>query len=134
MNLREPDRAQVTNRLLITPAGKWVLPGSEEYLEALDDDPGADFDTVLFAVKNLGFISVTIVGAATIEVEIHPRNVDPGAVESLERWLASAREGCFRIRHLDLTWQTETLCSAEAAAKRLRELCDPATPPRARPA
>ena len=44
------------NRLtiLVSPQGRWVFPGSSEFLDFLGD-PNPDYDAEAFAVKNMGF-------------------------------------------------------------------------------
>ena len=45
--------------MLATSEGRWVLPGTPEFFAALgDSDP--DYDSVSFAVKNLGFVKLEV--------------------------------------------------------------------------
>src|SRR4051794_21640476 len=68
---------------LISPEGKWLAAGSPEANARIGyEDP--DFDAAGFAVRNLGFIQVTFRAAAAVEIRLHPDQVAPGALASLE--------------------------------------------------
>jgi len=110
--------------VLVTSDGRWVLPGSEEFLAALGD-PGPDYDAVDFAVRNLGFIKYQILDRLVTEIELHPRNVDPRALNAIEKQLAEPPTKLFRIKYLDTDWRSEISASAEHTLERLRELCAP---------
>ena len=112
--------------VLVTSDGRWVLPGSEEFLAALGD-PGPDYDAVDFAVRNLGFIKYQILDRLVTEIELHPRNVDPRALNAIEKQLAEPPTKLFRIKYLEDEWHSEIFASAEHTVARLRELCVPAS-------
>src|ERR1700724_1901760 len=95
--------------MLVTPDGRWVFPNSEEFLTALGD-PAPDYDAISFAVKNLGFIKLQIIGQSIIEIELHPRNVELPALLAAQQQLLSRRIKLFRIRFLD-TSRTSAPCS-----------------------
>jgi hypothetical protein len=114
--------------MLVTAEGKWVLPGSEEFLAALGD-PNPDYDAVGFAVRNLGFIKFQVLDRLVAEIELHPRNVDPRALFAVERQLSAVATQLFRIRYLDSEWHSEISASAEHTLARLRELCTPVFDP-----
>jgi hypothetical protein len=114
---------QVT--VLVTSEGRWVLPGSEEFLAALGD-PNPDYDAVGFAVRNLGFIKYQVLDRMVTEIELHPRNVALPALLAIERQLDKPSTKLFRIKHLDTEWRSEIFASPEHTVARLRELCAPA--------
>jgi hypothetical protein len=110
--------------VLVTSDGKWVLPGSDDFLAALGDlDP--DYDTIGFAVRNLGFIKYQILDRLVTEIELHPRNVALPALLAVEHQLEEPPTKLFRIKHLDTEWHSEISASPEHTVARLRELCAP---------
>ena len=115
--------------MLIASDGSWVLPDSPEFFVLLGDAK-PDYDSTAFAVKNLGFIKVEIFGQSSIEIELHPRNVELPALLAVQQQLQSSPAKLFRIRFLDREWQSEISSSAENTISRLSELCAPIfTPP-----
>jgi hypothetical protein len=108
--------------ILATSDGRWVLPGSADFLAALGD-PDPDYDAALFAVKNLGFIQYQTVEDSLVEVELHARNVRLPALLAVQQKIASSPAGLFRIKYLDTVWRSEITSSAEHAIARLSELC-----------
>jgi hypothetical protein len=116
--------------VLVTSEGRWVLPGSEEFLAAVGD-PNPDYDAVGFAVRNLGFIKYQVLDRLVTEIELHPRNVALPALLAVEHQLEEPPTKLFRIKHLDTEWRSEISASAEHTVARLRELCAP--PPTADP-
>src|SRR6202048_4569970 len=115
--------------MLVTPDGRWVFPNSEEFLTALGD-PAPDYDAISFAVKNLGFIKLQIIGQSIIEIELHPRNVELPALLAAQQQLLSARIKLFSIRFFDTAGLWEISSSAEHPISRLSALCAPVyTPP-----
>ena len=58
--------------MLVASDGQWVLPDSSEFFAALGDSE-PDYDSVTFAVKNLGFIKFQFHDQSLIEIELHPR-------------------------------------------------------------
>ncbi|MGH7095347.1 MAG: hypothetical protein ACREFB_17680, partial [Stellaceae bacterium] len=115
---------------MVTADGQWVLPDSDEFLDALGD-PNPDYDAVGFAVKNLGFIKLRFFDQALIEIELHPRNVQLPALLATQHQLVTATVKLFRIKYLDTAWRSEISSSAEQVIARLSELCAPAfEPPR----
>jgi hypothetical protein len=111
--------------VLVTSDGRWVLPGSDEFLAALGD-PNPDYDAVGFAVRNLGFIKYQVLDRLVTEIELHPRNVTLPALLAVERQLDEPSTKLFRIKHLDTEWHSEISASPEHTVSRLRELCAPA--------
>jgi hypothetical protein len=110
-------------RMIVTPDGTWVREGSREFFVALGDtDP--DYDASLFAVKNLGFIVVGILGKSLINIKLHPRNVAPAALHSVKQWLASIQYETFQISYLKEDWVLETLSSTARTIYRLSEICN----------
>src|SRR5262249_15618854 len=69
--------------IFITPDGAWLREGSAEFFIALGD-PEPDYDAPLFTIKNLGFICVRVVTASVVDITLHPRNVAPAALRSLQ--------------------------------------------------
>jgi hypothetical protein len=111
--------------VLVTSDGKWVLPGSDDFVAALGD-PDPDYDAVGFAVRNLGFIKYQILDRLVTEIELHPRNVALPALLAVEHQLEQPPTKLFRIKHLDTEWRSEISASPEHTVARLRELCAPA--------
>lgn len=114
--------------MLVTHDGRWVLEDSVEFLAALHD-PNPDYDAVAFAVKNLGFIKFQIFGDLVVEIELHPRNVELPALLAVQQQLLRSEVKLFRIKHLDTSWHSEIMISAERAISRLSELCSPEISP-----
>lgn len=114
--------------MLVTSDGQWVLEDSGEFLEALGD-PDPDYDSVLFAVKNLGFIRFQIIDEAVIEVELHPRNVELPALLAVQQQLLSQQAKLIRIKFFDIAWRSEITSGCERAITRLSELCTQASTP-----
>jgi len=116
--------------MLATAAGEWVLEDSPAFFAALGD-PEPDYDSVAFAVKNLGFIKFQILDDSVVEIELHPRIVELPALLAVQEQLLSCKIKLFRIRYLDTTWNSEIIPASEIAALRLSELCTPMlAPPR----
>jgi hypothetical protein len=112
------------NRLsmFITPEGEWVFEGSAEFLTALGD-PEPNYDSVRFAVTNLGFIRFCTFEDAVTEIELHPRNVELAALLSVQQQLLSQPVKLIRIKYFDNEWHSEIIASREQAIARLAELC-----------
>ena len=108
--------------MLVTAAGRWVLPDSEEFLSELGD-ANPDYDAPGFAVRNLGFIKFLVLDHLVTEIELHPRNVDLRALAAVQAQLGKTGTNLFRIKYLDSEWRSEISPSAEHTATRLRELC-----------
>src|SRR5215218_9325667 len=109
--------------LLVTPTGDWMLEGSRGFRAALGD-PDPDYDAAMFAVRNLGFVAVRR-HEAMLEVILHPRSVEPGAVDATVTMLGSSTAKLFRITYLADRWRHETVIAAREAAARIVELCPP---------
>jgi hypothetical protein len=85
-------------------------------------DPWPDYDAARFAVRNLGFIAVRR-HEAMLEVILHPRNVEAGAIDTVVVMLGSSAARLFSITHLTDRWRHETVAPAHDAAARIVELC-----------
>ena len=72
--------------ILVSPEGRWVLPGTSEFFAALGD-PDPDYDAVSFAVRNLGFIKFEVIRQSIVEIELHPRNVELPALLAVQQQL-----------------------------------------------
>lgn len=113
----------MSTRMLVTPDGRWVFPGSPEFFSALGDlDP--DYNAEAFAIKNLGFIGFTI-HAGLIDIKLHPRVVTDAAMRSVERQVRASSARKFSISFCDESLRIEWIASAEAALARLAQLCAP---------
>jgi hypothetical protein len=108
--------------LLATPEGRWLHADSARFF-ALLGETAPDYDGVLFAVKNLGFIALRMRLGLPVEIVLHPHNAAPNALAVVFRMLRGSRLQPVRIRHLQTAWQQETVWSPEEAISRLRELC-----------
>ena len=86
--------------ILVSPEGRWVLPGTSEFFAALGD-PDPDYDAVSFAVRNLGFIKFEVIRQSVVEIELHPRNVELPALLALQQQLLSSDLRLFRIKYFD---------------------------------
>ena len=114
--------------VLIASDGGCVLPDSPQFSNLLGDlDP--DYDSVAFAVTNLGFIKVEMFEQASLEIELHPRNVELPALLAVQQRLHSSPAKLFRLRFLDTQWHSEISSSAEQMISRLSQLCAPAPTP-----
>lgn len=114
--------------ILIAPEGQWVLPDTPEFFAALGDQ-NPDYDSVAFAVRNLGFIKFQIIQRTIIEIELHPPLVSLQALLVVQQQLLSSPVKLFRIKFLDTEWCSEISSSAEQTISRLSELCAPAFRP-----
>jgi hypothetical protein len=110
--------------ILVSPEGRWVLPGTPEFFAALGD-PEPDYDAVSFAVRNLGFIKFEVIRQSVVEIELHPRNVELPALLAVQQQLLSSDLHLFRIKYFDTSWHSEIFPSVEATIARLSELCGP---------
>jgi hypothetical protein len=109
---------------LITPDGDWVSPGDAEFHTMIGDGE-PDYDSVGFAVRNLGFVQIKMVDKSIIEVEFCPRNVEFPALLVAQQQVQSAPVGLYRIKYFDGGWHSEISSSAEHTITRLSELCAP---------
>jgi hypothetical protein len=110
--------------MLVTPEGKWLSEGSDEFLAAVGEpDPDPGYDVALFAVKNLGFVRFSCVQGAIVEIELHPHNVELPALLAVQQQILSSRVNLFRTKYLDTEWHSEITSSREQAVSRLTELC-----------
>jgi hypothetical protein len=110
--------------MLATSEGQWVLPGTPEFFTALgDSDP--DYDPVSFAVKNLGFVKLEVLDRSTVEIEMHPRNVEPPALLAAQQQISSCGFKLFRIKYFETDWKSENCSAAPHTIARLSELCVP---------
>jgi hypothetical protein len=114
--------------MLVTSEGRWVLEGSAEFLAALGD-PNPDYDSTLFAIKNLGFIKFQMIDNSVIEIELHPQNVELPGLLAVQQQLLSSQVKLFRIKYFETSWKSEIMVSSELAIARLSELCSPAFAP-----
>ncbi|HLY46963.1 MAG TPA: hypothetical protein VKQ73_15380 [Stellaceae bacterium] len=110
--------------MLVTPDAQWVLPDSPEFLEALGD-PEADYDSIAFAVKNLGFIKFQVLQRSIVELELHPHNVELPALLAVQQEILRSEVQLFRIKFFDTAWRSEISSSREHVVARLSELCAP---------
>jgi hypothetical protein len=116
--------------MMVTADGRWVLPASEDFLAALGD-PDPDYDSLGFAVRNLGFIKFQILDGTLIEIELCPRNVARAALEAAQEQVLGATIKLFRLKYFDGDWQSEISASAGNVVARLAELCAPVFRPAA---
>ena len=107
--------------MLATSEGRWVLPGTPEFLAALGD-PDPDYDSLSFAVKNLGFVKFEVLDRSTVQIELHPRNVEFPALLAAQQQISSCGFKLFRIRYFETEWKFEISSSAEHTIARLSEL------------
>ena len=99
--------------MLVTGDGDWLVPDTPEFFAALgDQDP--DYDSVSFAVKNLGFIKFQIFGHSIAEIELHPRNVELPALLAAQQQVLSSQVKLFRIKYFDTEWRSEISSSRRA--------------------
>lgn len=120
--MSEADVQRLT--MLLTPDAQWVLPDTPEFFAALGD-PDPDYDSVAFAVKNLGFIKFQVLGNSIIEVELHARNVELPALLAVQQQVLRSQVTLFRIKFFDTEWRSEISSSREHVISRLSELCAP---------
>src|SRR5579864_8918493 len=116
--------------MLVTGDGEWLVPDTPEFFEALGD-PNPDYDSVSFAVRNLGFIKFQVFGHSIAEIELHPRNVELPALLAAQQQALSSEVKLFRLKYLDTEWRSEITSSAEHIVARLSELCAPQVRPMA---
>jgi hypothetical protein len=110
--------------MLVTPDAQWVLPDSPEFYEALGD-PKPDYDSMAFAVKNLGFIKFQVLARSIVEIELHPHSVELPALLAIQQEIIRSEVQLFRIKFFDTTWRSEISSSREHVIARLSELCAP---------
>jgi hypothetical protein len=106
--------------LLIGPDGRWFRENSPELFAELGDFR-PDFDSTLFAIKNLGFIKFARYDSL-VEITMHPRNVEELALHALQKLVSTSHARMFRINHFDLLWEHEIVSSAREAVVRLSGL------------
>jgi hypothetical protein len=108
--------------VFVTPDGAWLREGSGEFFVALGD-PNPDYDAPLFAIKNLGFVFVRVVAASLVEITLHPRNVAPAALCSLQQWLQSLQSDSFKLNYMKDVWTSEVLSTPTEVMCRVFEIC-----------
>jgi hypothetical protein len=124
----EGDPGMQNLTLLATSEGHWVLPGTPEFLAALgDSDP--DYDSVAFAIKNLGFVKLEVLEQSIVQIEMHPRNVELPALLAAQQQILSCGLTLFRIKYFETDWKSEIFSSAERTVARLSKLCTPIQAP-----
>jgi hypothetical protein len=94
--------------ILVSPEGRWVLPGTADFFAALGD-PDPYYDAVSFAVRNLGFIKYEVIRQSIVEIELHPRNVELPALLAVQQQLLSSDVRLFRIKYFETSWNSEIL-------------------------
>jgi hypothetical protein len=107
--------------IFVTPDGAWLREGSDEFFVVLGD-PDPDYDAPLFAIKNLGFIFVQVVAAPLVDITLHPRNVAPAALRSLQQWLQSFQFSSFKLNYMKDRWISEILTTPAQVICRLFEI------------
>jgi len=106
---------------LVSPEGRWLPEGSLEFLTELGEvDP--DYDATMFAVKNLGFIKVELVGDLVVNITVHPRNTELAGITSVQKALFDSPARAFCLRFFTTRWEREILPDAARALERLRDL------------
>jgi hypothetical protein len=110
-------------KLLVGPNGRWFYENSPEFLSELGD-LRPDYDSVHFAIKNLGFIKFVRFGSL-VEITMHPRNVEESALHAAQNLVSASQARMFRIRYFDNSWELETASSPRQAVSRMFELCAP---------
>jgi hypothetical protein len=126
---RDATEADVQRQMiLVTPDAQWVLPDTPEFFEALGD-PSPDYDSIAFAIKNLGFIRYQMLGHSIVEIELHPRNVELPALLAVQTQILRSEVQLFRIKFFDTEWHSEISSSPEQVVSRLSELCAPVISP-----
>jgi hypothetical protein len=106
---------------LIGPDGRWFHENSPEFLSELGD-LHPDFDSALFAIKNLGFIKFVRYGSL-VEITMHPRNIEESALHAVQNLVSASHARLFRIKHFDRSWELEIVSSARDAVVRMFGLC-----------
>lgn len=110
--------------MVVNAEGEWVSPGASDLLATLElADPAAD--PLTYAVENLGFIKLQTVEGVIVEIELRPRKVGLPALLAVQQQLQAIDVRLFRIRYLEVAWQSEICSSVEHAIERLSELCAP---------
>jgi hypothetical protein len=87
--------------------------------------PDPDYDSLSFAVKNLGFVKLEVLDRSIVQIELHPRNVEFPALLAAQQQISSCGFALFRIRYFETDWKFEISSSAEHTIARLSELCIP---------
>jgi len=107
--------------ILIGPDGRWFHENSPEFVAHLGDcDP--DYDSTLFAVRNLGFVEFVRYDSL-VEITVHPKNVKEPALCAVQNLVSASQAALFRIKHFERSWKSEILSSARDAAVRMFQLC-----------
>ncbi len=108
--------------LLIGPDGRWFHENSPEFLVYLGDCR-PDYNTTLFAVRNLGFVEFVRYNSTLVEITVHPRNVEESTLRTVQDLVLLSQAAIFRIRHFESSWKSEIASSAREAAVRMFQLC-----------
>ena len=102
--------------LLIDEQGR-LCDALPEVVEMLLDYPGADFDIAAYAVRNLGWIEISLDRhAGKIEAKFRSFNVAFGAVSALYQILSEPVWTDIRFEHDLFGWMTETYTDGHAAS------------------
>jgi hypothetical protein len=107
--------------ILIGPDGRWFHENSPEFVAHLGDN-NPDYDSTLFAVRNLGFVEFVRYDSL-VEITVHPKQVKEPALCAVQSLVSASQAELFRIKHFERSWKSEILSSARDAAVRMFQLC-----------
>lgn len=108
--------------ILIGPDGRWFHKHSPEFFAHLGDY-NPDYDSILFAVRNLGYVEFVRYNSSLVEITLHPLNVENSTLQSVQNYISLSQAKLFMIRHLDCVWKSEIANSARDAIVKIFQLC-----------
>ena len=110
---------EITERFLIDEQGRQCATAPEA-IEMLLDYPDADFDIIAYAVRNLGWIEISLNrGAGRIEAKFRSLTVSFGAVSALYELLSDPIWTDIRFEHDLFGWITQAYTDSHAASAAL---------------
>jgi hypothetical protein len=108
---------------VVSHAGEWFTEDDARLLDEIGfSDPA--IDAIGYAIRNLGFVRVSFNKPGLVAIELHPRNCDPAAIQSVAKRIQTIDLGRFEVRHLvDDGWVADVFPTGTAAVAKIRALC-----------
>jgi hypothetical protein len=116
---------------LVSPMGEWFSEDDQRLKGVIGlTDPA--LDAIGYAVRNMGFIRVSLGNPRDVTITLHPRNSEAGAINAAALYLGTLGSGRFHVRSLGPDgWVSEILPDGPSAARKVAWLRGIEAPERA---
>ena len=108
--------------LCVSPEGDILVPGTPAFYERIGYR-NPDFDLGDYAVRNMGFVSVSRVAPTRLKLRFRPALLTGRGVEAICRYLVLQGADEIEINYLRDEWTTEVWPNNSGVLQRLAELC-----------